>query len=37
MLDMVKMVDKLNANDLQRKLEQAEEVLQRHSRRVKEG
>ena len=34
---MVKMLDKSNAGDLQKKLEQAEEVMQRHSRRVKES
>lgn len=38
MIDMVKMVDKLTASEqLQLKLEQAEEVLQRYSKRLKEG
>ena len=37
MLDLIKMLDDSKAGDLQKKLEQAEEVLQRHGRRVEKG
>ena len=37
MLDMVKLLDKSNAGELQRKLEQAEKALERHSKNVSEG